>query len=86
MKINKLLSSLSFPPFLSSYDEALQALADSEAKRETAERELKIVSHTIIHLYAHVHVHALQNLNINVIRLKIKWLQCGRSLRVFIKG
>lgn len=27
-----------------SYDEALQALADSEAKRETAERELKIVS------------------------------------------
>ena len=28
---------------LCSYDEALQALADSEAKRETAERELKIV-------------------------------------------
>ena len=78
---------LSLSPFpFSSYDEALQALADSEAKRETAERELKIVSHTIIHLYAHGHVHALQNLNINVIRLKIKWLQCGRSLRVFIKG
>ena len=26
-----------------SYDEALQTLADCEAKRETAERELKIV-------------------------------------------
>ena len=26
-----------------SYDEALQALADSEAKREIAEKELKIV-------------------------------------------
>ena len=29
--------------YFSSYDEALQALADSEAKRETAERELKVV-------------------------------------------
>lgn len=27
-----------------SYDEALQVLTESEAKRETAERELKIVS------------------------------------------
>ena len=27
-----------------SYDEALQALADSEAKRETADKELNIVS------------------------------------------
>ena len=27
-----------------SYDEALQSLADSEAKRETAEKELKVVS------------------------------------------
>lgn len=27
-----------------SYDEALQALADSEAKRETADKELSIVS------------------------------------------
>ena len=31
--------------YVCSYDEALQALADSEAKRETAERELKIVSY-----------------------------------------
>ena len=27
-----------------SYDKALQTLADSEAKRETTEKELKIVS------------------------------------------
>lgn len=31
-----------------SYDKSLQELADSEAKRETAEKELKVVS-TYIH-------------------------------------
>ncbi len=30
---------------LHSYEEALQALADSEAKRETIDKEMKLVSH-----------------------------------------
>ena len=31
------------PSLLRSYEEALQALADSEAKKESSERELKLV-------------------------------------------
>lgn len=30
-----------------SYEEALQALADSEAKRETSDKELKLVSQSV---------------------------------------
>ena len=36
------------PPFPPSYEQALQALADSEAKRETSDKEMKLVSKHVV--------------------------------------
>ena len=66
-----------------SYDEALQALAESEAKRETAERELKIVRQCFKYLCVLTNEtrppFLSLSLSLSLFRHMIKCPLCGKS-------